>query len=172
MLIPLGTDRLPRHRPTITITLVVVNLLVFIGVAAAVRAGSTTHEQVIAWGAVSRTDFQPWSLVTSLFLHDPTGLGHVGFNMLFLWVFGQAVEARLGSLGFAAFYLVGGVAACLAHMMVTPFPAIGGSGAVAAVSNAERYAQLQSSNTEVVDLLKKQAEQAKAMRASQTTQYR
>lgn len=82
MLIPLGTDRLPRHRPTITITLVVVNLLVFIGVAAAVRAGSTTHEQVIAWGAVSRTDFQPWSLVTSLFLHDPTGLGHVGFNML------------------------------------------------------------------------------------------
>ena len=136
MLIPLGTDRLPPRRPTTTIILVVLNLLVFLGVALAVRAGSTTHEEVIRWGAVSRIDFHPWSLVTSVFLHDPTGLGHVGFNMLFLWVFGQAVEARLGSLGFAAFYLVGGAAACLAHMVVTPAPAIGASGAVAAVSGA------------------------------------
>ena len=136
MLFPLGTDRLPPRRPTITITLVVLNLLVFIGVALAVRAGVTTHEQVIRWGAVTRLDFHPWSLVTSVFLHDPSGLGHVGFNMLFLWVFGQAVEARLGSLGFAAFYLVGGAAACLAHMVVTPAPAIGASGAVAAVSGA------------------------------------
>ena len=136
MLFPLGTDRLPPRRPTTTIILVVLNLLIFIGVALAVRAGSTTHEEVIRWGAVSRVDFHWWSLVTSLFLHDPSGLGHVGFNMLFLWVFGQAVEARLGSLGFAAFYLVGGIAACLAHMVVTPAPAIGASGAFAAVSGA------------------------------------
>ncbi|MBC02416.1 MAG: hypothetical protein CMJ34_03800 [Phycisphaerae bacterium] len=136
MLIPLGTDRLPPGRPKITLILVIVNLLVFLGVAVAVRAGTTTHEEVIRWGAVTRMDFHPWSLVTSLFLHDPSGLGHVGFNMLFLWVFGQAVEARLGSLGFAIFYLVGGAAACLAHMVVTPAPAIGASGAVAAVSGA------------------------------------
>ncbi|MCP4834238.1 MAG: rhomboid family intramembrane serine protease [Phycisphaera sp.] len=136
MLIPLGTDRLPKSQPITTITLVVLNLLIFIGVAIAVRAGATTHEEVIRWGAVSRLDFHPWSLVTSVFLHDPSGLGHVGFNMLFLWVFGQAVESRLGSLGFAAFYLVGGSAACLTHMVVTPAPAIGASGAVAAVSGA------------------------------------
>lgn len=136
MLIPLGTDRLPKSQPITTIVLVVLNLLIFIGVAIAVRAGSTTHEEVIRWGAVSRLDFHPWSLVTSVFLHDPGGLGHVGFNMLFLWVFGQAVESRLGSLGFAAFYLVGGAAACLTHMAVTPAPAIGASGAVAAVSGA------------------------------------
>ena len=136
MLIPLGTDRLPPCRPTTTITLVVLNLLVFIGVALAVRVGTTTHEEVIRWGSVSRMDFHPWALVTSVFLHNPTGLGHIGFNMLFLWVFGQAVEARLGSLGFLAFYLVGGAAACLAHMVVTPAPAIGASGAVAAVSGA------------------------------------
>lgn len=136
MFIPLGTDRLPRRRPTTTIVLVALNLLVFIGVALAVRGGFTTHGDVIGWGAVSRIDFHFRSLVTSLFLHDPSGLGHVGFNMLFLWVFGQAVEARLGSWWFALFYLVGGVAACLAHMVVTSAPAIGASGAVAAVSGA------------------------------------
>ena len=79
-----GNRPTPPRRPTTTIILVVLNLLVFIGVAVAVRAGSTTHEEVIRWGAVSRLDFHPWSLVTSVFLHDPTGLGHVGFNMHWL----------------------------------------------------------------------------------------
>ena len=78
MFFPLGTDRLPRHRPTTTLVLVVLNLLIFIGVAVAVRTGVTTHDEVIRWGAVSRTDFHWWSLVSSAFLHDPSGLGHVG----------------------------------------------------------------------------------------------
>ena len=136
MFIPLGTDRLPPRRPTTTLVLIVLNLLVFIGIALAVRGGLTTHEEVIRWGAVSRGDLHLRSLVTSLFLHDPGGLGHVGFNMLFLWVFGQAVESRLGSWWFGLFYLFGGAMACVAHMAVTPAPAIGASGAVASVSGA------------------------------------
>ncbi len=136
MFIPLGTDRLPRHRPTVTIGLIVVNLAIFLGVAIAVRAGSTSYEEVLRWGSVWRLDFRPWTLVTSVFLHDPSGLGHVGFNMLFLWVFGQAVETRLGSWWFLVFYLVGGAFACVAHMVASAAPAIGASGAVAAVSGA------------------------------------
>lgn len=136
MFIPLGTDRLPRHRPAVTIGLIVLNLAVFLGIAVAVRAGWTTHERVLQWGAVWRVDFRPWTIVTSVFLHDPSGLGHVGFNMLFLWVFGQAVESRLGSWWFLVFYLAGGAFACVAHMVASPAPAIGASGAVAAVSGA------------------------------------
>lgn len=136
MFIPLGTDRLPPRRPTTTLVLIVLNLLVFIGIALAVRGGLTSHEEVIRWGSVSRGDFHFRSLVTSVFLHDPGGLGHVGFNMLFLWVFGQAVESRMGSWWFGLFYLFGGAMACLAHMVVTPAPAIGASGAVASVSGA------------------------------------
>lgn len=136
MFIPLGTDRLPPRRPTTTLILIVLNLLVFIGIALAVRGGLTSHEEIIRWGAVSRSDFHLRSLITSLFLHDPGGLGHVGFNMLFLWVFGQAVESRLGSWWFGLFYLFGGAMACVAHMAVTPAPAIGASGAVASVSGA------------------------------------
>jgi membrane associated rhomboid family serine protease len=113
-----------------------VNLAIFLGIAIAVRAGSASYEDVFLWGWVWRLDFRPWTLVTSVFLHDPSGLWHVGFNMLFLWVFGQAVETRLGSWWFLVFYLVGGAFASVAHMFASVSPAIGASGAVAAVSGA------------------------------------
>ena len=77
------------------------------------------------------------AIVTSMFLHG--GLLHIGGNMLFLWVFGNNVEDRLGRLGFAAFYLVGGLVATLAHVVVSQdstVPSIGASGAIAAVMGA------------------------------------
>jgi len=136
MLIPLGTDRLPPRRAITTSILIALNLLAFIGMMVASRSGFSSLEETLNTGAVSRSAFRPWTLITYQFLHDPGGLGHIGFNMLFLWVFGQAVESRLGHWGFAAFYLVGGIAAALAHMAASPAPAIGASGSVAAVSGA------------------------------------
>jgi membrane associated rhomboid family serine protease len=63
---------------------------------------------------------------------------HLIFNMLFLYVFGNAVEDRLGKVGYLAFYLAGGVLAGLAHISigVSPGPVLGASGAVAAVTGA------------------------------------
>ena len=136
MFIPLGTDRLAGRRPITTCTLIAVNLAVFLGVAIAARLGITTDEEVIRFGAVQRRDFEVWRPLTSIFLHDPTGLVHIGFNMLFLWIFGQAVESRLGSWWFLLFYLCGGVFASIAHLIASASPAIGASGAVAAVSGA------------------------------------
>ena len=77
------------------------------------------------------------SILVSMFLHG--GLAHLGFNMLFLWVFGNNIEDRLGPILFLAFYLVGGLAATLAHVLVGPsstVPVIGASGAIAAVMGA------------------------------------
>lgn len=77
------------------------------------------------------------AVLLSLFLHG--GLAHLGFNMLFLWVFGNNVEDRLGRLGFLAFYLVSGLAATLAQSVVDPSsarPLIGASGAIAGVLGA------------------------------------
>jgi rhomboid family protein len=77
------------------------------------------------------------AVLTSLFLHG--SLLHLGGNMLFLWIFGNNVEDRLGRLGFAAFYLAGGVLATLAHVVVSrdsTVPSIGASGAIAAVMGA------------------------------------
>jgi membrane associated rhomboid family serine protease len=75
--------------------------------------------------------------IVSMFLH--AGLLHLGGNMLFLWIFGNNVEDRLGPLWFVAFYLVGGIAATVGHILTDPgslTPVIGASGAVAAVMGA------------------------------------
>jgi membrane associated rhomboid family serine protease len=77
------------------------------------------------------------ALVTSMFLHG--SLEHLGGNMLFLWVFGNNVEDRLGRLGFLAFYLAGGVVAALGFILFDvrgAGPLIGASGAIAAAMGA------------------------------------
>ncbi len=76
-------------------------------------------------------------LITSMFLHG--GLMHLGGNMWFLWIFGNNIEDRLGPVFFAAFYILGGVFATLAHYLVQPsstVPVVGASGAIAAVMGA------------------------------------
>ena len=83
-------------------------------------------------------DKRPWlAMLTSMFLHG--GLLHLGGNMLFLWVFGNNIEDRLGRVGYLAFYLVAGVAATLTHVFLQPestIPLVGASGAIAGVMGA------------------------------------
>jgi membrane associated rhomboid family serine protease len=77
------------------------------------------------------------ALLTCMFLHG--SLLHLGGNMLFLWVFGNNVEDRLGRLWYLALYLGGGVAATVGYAVVNPsaaIPLIGASGAIAAVMGA------------------------------------
>ena len=78
---------------------------------------------------------QVWlSILTSLFMH--AGWIHIIGNMLFLWVFGDNVEDRLGHVGFTLFYLAGGVFASLCQAFAdvdSVVPNVGASGAVAAV---------------------------------------
>jgi membrane associated rhomboid family serine protease/Zn-finger nucleic acid-binding protein len=80
-------------------------------------------------------DYLP--LFTSMFLHG--SWAHLLGNLYFLWVFGDNVEDRLGSLRFLALYLVAGIAASLAHAFFTSYPAVpelGASGAVSGVMAA------------------------------------
>jgi membrane associated rhomboid family serine protease len=84
-------------------------------------------------------DEPPWILTvfTSMFMHG--GLLHIAFNMLFLWIFGNNVEDRLGPLKFLLFYLAAGVAAVYAQAAIDPsstLPTIGASGAIAGVLGA------------------------------------
>ncbi len=77
------------------------------------------------------------SFVTAMFIHG--GWLHVIGNMLFLWVFGDNVEDRLGHVKYLLFYLVVGAAGSLAHIISNPFstvPIVGASGAVAGVLGA------------------------------------
>jgi membrane associated rhomboid family serine protease len=77
------------------------------------------------------------TLFTSMFMHG--GWLHIAGNMLFLWVFGNNIEDRLGRLKFALFYLLAGLIAVYTQALIDPSstaPTIGASGAIAGVLGA------------------------------------
>lgn len=74
---------------------------------------------------------------TSMFLHG--GWGHLLGNLMFFWVFGNNVEDSMGRIRFLLFYLICGLAAAIAHIMVqpaSPLPTVGASGAISGVLGA------------------------------------
>jgi membrane associated rhomboid family serine protease len=76
-------------------------------------------------------DLEP--LLSSLFLHDPSGPYHLAGNMLFLVVFGALVEGAIGHLAFLGLYLAAGVGGGLLHVLVAPsaaIPLVGASGSI------------------------------------------
>ncbi len=99
---------------------------------------------IYTYGFVPAEFFErPWTLITHLFLHG--GWMHIIGNMLYLWVFGDNVEDRLGHLRYTVFYLLGGIGAALMQAAVSfmfgnPYiPLIGASGAISAVLGAYMY---------------------------------
>lgn len=77
------------------------------------------------------------TLLTSMFMHG--GIGHIGGNMLYLWIFGNNVEHRFGHVLFLGFYLLSGLVGSLAQIAVNPsgvIPNLGASGAIAGVMGA------------------------------------
>ena len=86
---------------------------------------------------------RPWTLITHMFLHG--GWLHIIGNMLYLWVFGDNVEDRLGHLKYSIFYLISGIGAALLQAAVSfafgnpHIPLIGASGAIAGVLGAYMY---------------------------------
>ena len=82
-----------------------------------------------------------FTLFTSMFMHG--GIAHIAGNMLFLWIFGDNIEDRLGHVKYVIFYLLCGVLASLAHVFATGFfatdqasllvPSLGASGAISGV---------------------------------------
>lgn len=88
---------------------------------------------VFSWG-YRPVDPSLVTLFASMFLH--AGFAHMAGNMLFLWIYGDNVEHRVGPFRFVAYYLVTGAAATLAHAMFFPtsgLPMVGASGAISGV---------------------------------------
>jgi len=135
VIIPLSTElRLPRP-PIVTTTLVAVTIGAHFALEILTRLDPAQAEAIRTFGQVWRgPPFQWWGLVTSAFLH--AGWIHLLGNMVFLWVFGPSVEDRYGRIGFLAFYFAGAAVSGWAHIAFEPMPAIGASGAIAAVTGA------------------------------------
>lgn len=133
-MIPLRDVIPSRTRPVVTVALIAVNAAVFL------------HQQALAprefevfvreWGLVP-AQFSVVAVLTSMFMHG--GWMHVIGNLLYLWIFGDNVEDRMGHGRFLVFYLLCGVAAAMLQVAVNPasqVPMVGASGAIAGVLGA------------------------------------
>jgi membrane associated rhomboid family serine protease len=132
-MIPLRDVIPSRTTPFMTITLIVVNALVFLY---ELSLGERIEEFVLYLGLVPAA-FSFVTLFTSMFLHG--GFLHFAGNMLYLWIFGDNVEDRMGHGRFLVFYLLCGIAAALAQTITNPdsvVPMVGASGAIAGVMGA------------------------------------
>src|SRR5262245_13806460 len=132
-MIPLRDVIPSRTTPVVTIGIIVVNVLVFLY---QLSLGRDVDAFTIYWGLVPAA-FSWVTVFTSMFLHG--GLLHVGGNMLYLWIFGDHVEDRMGHGRVLVFYLLCGVAAALAQTITNPssvVPMVGASGAIAGVMGA------------------------------------
>ena len=122
-----------RTTPVVTIGLIAVNVLVFLF---EMSLGDSVDLFLHTYGLIP-AEFSLPTLASSMFLHG--GISHVGGNMLFLWIFGDNVEDRMGHLRFLVFYLLCGTVAALAQTLMQPdslLPMVGASGAVAGVMGA------------------------------------
>ena len=134
---PVGDDNSQRRNfPVVTPALIGINVLVFL----AELAGG---DQFIAnWAFIpARFSEQPGAnavtIFSAMFMHG--GWMHLFGNMLFLWIFGDNVEDRLGPIKFLIFYLLAGIAATFAQYVYSPesgIPNVGASGAIAGVLGA------------------------------------
>ncbi|MFW6135853.1 MAG: rhomboid family intramembrane serine protease [Chloroflexota bacterium] len=136
---PIGDSDVREGGPSlVTIALVVVNVLVFVAEITVFR--SRLDALFHRYGVVPAQVLQGRQLdsfITSLFLHG--GWFHLISNMVFLWIFGDNVEAALGKILYPIFYICGGAAASLVHVLVSPgssVPSVGASGAIGAVLGA------------------------------------
>src|SRR6266545_2674153 len=156
-MLPIGDQDEPGGLPLVNIAIIAINVLVFVllqlpsdaltmGFSAIPKEITTGVDLVgpvpitLPDGTVDTLVEAPgpnpiWlTLFTSMFMHG--GWAHLGGNMLFLFIFGDNVERRLGSLLYLAFYLVCGVIASAAQIATDPssvIPSLGASGAISGV---------------------------------------
>jgi len=127
-------DTIPSSRvPVVNYTIIAANVAVFLHEA---TLGPRTEAFLFTYGLVPR-EFMVTTLFTSMFVH--AGWLHVLGNMLYLYIFGDNVEDRLGHIRYVVFYLLCGAAAGATHALTavhSGVPVVGASGAIAGVSGA------------------------------------
>jgi membrane associated rhomboid family serine protease len=140
-MLPIGDRNPTRTTPVVNYALIGLNIAVFLWETILLFGGGSSW-LLPGYGLVpTRLANDPsgeaFTIVTSMFLHD--GWGHLAGNMLFLYIFGDNVEDSVGHVRYAGFYLLSGVGAAAAQVLVdpaSPIPMVGASGAIAGVLGA------------------------------------
>jgi membrane associated rhomboid family serine protease len=150
-MIPIGDNDSDRTRaPLINYLLIGINILVFVyyqsfgmnesfTLSYATVPGEILSGRDIATNGLGVTPIPVYATIfTAMFMHG--GIAHIAGNMLYLWIFGDNLENRMGHLKYLAFYLLTGVIATLSHVLAssltgqdTLIPSLGASGAISGV---------------------------------------
>jgi len=146
-MIPLKDDAPRDTFPYVTIAIIIINIAVFLYELGLGPRGMRYFIYSVGAIPYEITHFSdigvralvapPLTLITAMFIHG--GFFHLAGNMLFLWIFGDNIEDRLGHVKFIFFYLFTGIVASGAHVLAAPdsiLPIIGASGAIAGVLGA------------------------------------
>ena len=146
MFLPLRDENPSGKFAFVNLSLVLVNIMLFVYeltlsphfLRSFELANAVVPARITAWAngyATFEAAFLP--LITSMFLHG--GFAHILGNMLFLWIFGDNVEANFGHLPYLIFYFLCGIGAGLVHIAFnfnSHLPALGASGAISGVMGA------------------------------------
>ncbi|HSW45064.1 MAG TPA: rhomboid family intramembrane serine protease, partial [Phycisphaerae bacterium] len=140
MFIPISTDTSIRRTPWVNYGLIAANVLVF--VLPLLLGGSGRHPTPLGMavhngiesGVLHGEAPRLYQFITYQFLHANTA--HIFGNMLFLWIFGNSVNAKMGHRAYLLFYLAGGVFAATGFLWLKDNSLVGASGSIAAVTTA------------------------------------
>ena len=136
-MIPIRDHNPSQRTPVVVYALIALNVAIWVWGALAITTEADLARLYYHYALVPAlvTEGLGWTgFLTSIFLHG--GPLHLAGNMLFLWIFGDNLEDRMGHLRFALFYLACGLAGGAAQVLSEPFsavPTIGASGAIAGV---------------------------------------
>jgi membrane associated rhomboid family serine protease len=144
VILPIRTNIWPRRTPYANYALIAANVVVFLlsygGPFKYYIGGETVILPIRPWAAdwlLIPAGWQSWQFLTYAFLHG--GYMHIIGNMFFLYLFGNNINDKLGHFWYVLFYLAGAVLSGIGHTLVnlhSPYPTLGASGAVAAVTGA------------------------------------
>ncbi|MDH3974396.1 MAG: rhomboid family intramembrane serine protease [Deltaproteobacteria bacterium] len=145
-MIPVKDDNPTRSFPFFTISIIALNILIFIY---QISLGRDTDKFILQMALIPYEIIHftkihslsaippPATFFTSIFTH--ANLLHLGGNMLYLWIFGNNIEDALGHVRFLVFYFTCGILATACHIAIDPnstVPLVGASGAIAGVLGA------------------------------------
>jgi membrane associated rhomboid family serine protease len=140
-MLPIGDQNPTRSFPFVNYLLIAANVLAFVWdysvLAAGGEAGIASGLALVPARFTANPLGELGSVFTSMFMHG--GLGHIGGNLLYLYIFGDNVEDAMGHVRYLLFYLCCGVVAALAQVAMDPtstIPMVGASGAIAGALGA------------------------------------
>ncbi len=122
----------------VTLILIALNVLFYLAIIALQYAyGDSIFQNIAIQPSFILKGERLWTIVTSMFMHDPNNVIHLAVNMLSLLFLGGFLEKLIGSKKFLSIYLISGIIASLAFVLLTSafgenltIPAVGASGAI------------------------------------------